>query len=135
MVGFEVKDDWYEIGHGDFLYAFFSTVAYHLEGNDWGSRFPMIMNELYQGKLRNEALDEAILELSDIKNELAAFPPDQIIWDIEDLTKQPPWGDNISSEITSLANYFVTSDGVDFLDMFSHALQKAKKLHTDLNIV
>ena len=31
MVGFKVKFYWYQIGSGDFLHAFFSTVAYNLE--------------------------------------------------------------------------------------------------------
>lgn len=30
-VGFKVKFYWYQIGHGDFLHSFFSTVAYNLE--------------------------------------------------------------------------------------------------------
>lgn len=51
-VGFKVDFEWYQIGNGDFLYSFFSTVAYHLEGGKWGSRFPIIMKKLYQGKLK-----------------------------------------------------------------------------------
>ncbi len=30
-VGFKVKYYWYQIGSGDFLHSFFSTVAYRLE--------------------------------------------------------------------------------------------------------
>ncbi|EAL9047452.1 hypothetical protein NUE13_001983, partial [Campylobacter coli] len=51
MVGFNINDLWYEIGNGDFLHAFFSNVAYHLEKGNWGSRFPILMNEVYQGEL------------------------------------------------------------------------------------
>ena len=36
-VGFKVKFYWYQIGHGDFLHSFFSSVAYNLENGDWGS--------------------------------------------------------------------------------------------------
>jgi 2,3-bisphosphoglycerate-dependent phosphoglycerate mutase len=32
-------------------------------------------------------------------------------------------GDKISTDITSLANYFVTSDGEDLLDVMFNALQ------------
>lgn len=38
----------------------------------------------------------------------------KVIWDIDDMTKMPPWGKNISKDITDLSNYFVTSDGKDF---------------------
>ena len=41
MVGFKVKFYWYQIGSGDFLHAFFSTVAYNLENMKWGSRGPV----------------------------------------------------------------------------------------------
>ena len=134
-VGFQVQFYWYEIGHGDFLYSFFSTVAYHLEGNQWGSRFPVIMNELYQGNINREDVDIAIQELSTMKKELQAFTPDKVIWDIKDLSKQSPWGNNISEDITDLSNYFVTSDGEDFMTVFFHALEKAKEVSADIELV
>lgn len=133
-VGFKVKFYWYQIGYGDFLHSFFSTVAYNLEKGDWGSRFPVIMNELYQGKIDCEDTHKALEELKVIKKELQVFSPDKVIWDIEDLSKQPPWGNNISNEITDLSNYFVTSDGNDFLSVFTHALEKAEEIHSEIEI-
>ena len=32
------------------------------------------------------------MELKEIKQELAKFPPSDVIWDIEDLSASPPWG-------------------------------------------
>ena len=133
-VGFRVKYYWYQIGHGDFLHCFFSTVAYDLEEKKWGSRFPVIMNKLYQGKINREDTDKAIEELSIIKKELQSFSPDKVIWDIEDISKQPPWGNNISKDITNLSNYFITSDGEDFISVFFHALEKAKEVNSDIEI-
>ena len=66
-VGFKVEFFWYQIGTGDFLHSFFSTIAYNLENKNWGSRFPVIMNELYQGKISAENVDKAITELEIIK--------------------------------------------------------------------
>ena len=43
---------WYQVGNGDFMHAFFSTICYHLEGKHWGSKYPYLMNELYQGRLK-----------------------------------------------------------------------------------
>ena len=63
-VGFKVKYYWYQIGRSDFLYSFFSTVAYNLENGNWGSRFPVIMKELYKGKLERENVNKAIEELN-----------------------------------------------------------------------
>lgn len=54
--------------------------------------------------------------------------PEKVVWDIEDLSKQPPWGNNISEEITDLSNYFVTSSGEDLIIMLKDALDMAKEL-------
>ena len=67
-----------------------------------------------------------------IEKKLKHFPPSDIIWDIEDLSKQPPWGTNISSDITDLSNYFVTSDGENLIDVLRRAM--AKGLETNNNV-
>lgn len=133
-VGFKVDFFWYQIGSGDFLHSFFSTVAVNLEDGKWGKRFPVIMNDLYKGKIDNKKVKKAIKEVEKIKTELKKFTPDKVVWDIDDLTKQPPWGDEISTDITDLSNYFVTSDGEDFLSIFMNALNEAKEMNTSIEI-
>lgn len=134
MVGFKVDFYWFEIGSGDFLYSFFSTVAYRLEGAKRGRRFPVIMKKLYQGEIKRKEVDKAIKELSIIKKELKEFTPDKVIWDIDDLSKQSPWGNDISDDITDLSNYFVTSDGEDFISVFFEALETAKEIDFGIEI-
>lgn len=131
---FTVKYYMYTIGTADFLNAFFSTVCGRLENGKWGSRFPHLMNELYQGVLPVKHLAAGTEELSQIKQELAQFAPDQVIWDIDDRSLTPPWGDNISEDITDLSNYFVTSEGEDFLSVFAAALDKAQQQNAPLKI-
>ena len=82
-VGFKVGFFWYQIGSGDFLHCFFSTVAVNLEN---------------------------------------------------DIKKPPPWGNNISKDITDLSNYFVTSDGEDFLTVFKHALEDSQESELPIEI-
>lgn len=94
----------------------------------------MIMNELYAGELSQVHVDEAINELEIIRKELQAYGPENVVWEIEDLSKRPPWGNNISKDITDLSGYFVTSDGDDFLKIFMHALKRAKELNSKLEI-
>ena len=89
--------------------------------------FPHLMNELYQGVLPVKHLAAGTEELSQIKQELAQFAPDQVIWDIDDRSLTPPWGDNIS-------DYFVTSEGEDFLSVFAAALDKAQQRNASLKI-
>ena len=57
-----------------------------------------------------------------------------VIWDAEDLSLTPPWGNNISSDITDLSNYFVTSDGRDLISVLNEALEDAKEMHCDIEI-
>ena len=133
-VGIKVKYYWYQVGNGEFFHSFFSNIAYHLENKKWGSRFPIIMGRLYQGEMNLEDVDEAIKELYTIKKELMTGTPDEVIWDIEDLSKQPPWGNNISTDITDLSNYFVTSDGEDLITILLHALEKAKEVNSNIEV-
>lgn len=133
-VGFKVGFYWFQIGNGDFLHGFFSTIAGNLENGRWGADFPIIMNELYNGSLEVEHINDAIKELKIIKEKLKDFSPDKVIWDIDGLTVSPPWGKNISKEITDLSNYFVTSDGDDFIALFMHALEKAEELQICIKI-
>ena len=125
---FTVKFYMYPIGTSDFLHAFFSTVCGRLENGKWGSRYPYLMNELYQGMLSAEHLEAGAEELAQIKTGACAVRAQSVIWNIEDLSLTPPWGDNISGDITDLSNYFVTSEGNNFFTVFSAALSKAQAL-------
>lgn len=133
-VAFVVGDEYYSVGSGDFLHSFFSTVAYNLENGDWGIKYPYIMNELYRGELEVESVKECLAELEIIRTELKKYLPDKVVWDIDDLSKRPPWGDNISADITDLSNYFVTNDGEDFIEVLKDALEKALELNEKLLI-
>ncbi len=134
MVGFKVKFEWYEVGAASFLHSFFSTIAYRLENNKWGSRFPYLMLELYQGELPRSNVEKAIKELDVVKNELENFSPDKVIWDIENLNSQPPWGNEISESITNLSNYFVTSDGKDLFKVLYETLESSIRLNSNVEI-
>jgi len=133
-IGMFVDTSYYEIGAWSFFHSFFSTVSYHLEPDGWGSRFPILMNNLYSGTLAWTDAPQALIELMGARKELEAFPPDKVIWDIEDLTKQPPWGDNIDGTITNLSNYFGTNDGEDLFDVLTSALVEAINRKQDVLI-
>ena len=92
------------------------------------------MNELYQGQLSFEKILVAKQELKQIKKELSFFLPDQVVWDIDDLSKQPPWKNHISHTITNLENYFITCDGQDFIEVFQNTLDTAIEIKEDVLI-
>jgi 2,3-bisphosphoglycerate-dependent phosphoglycerate mutase len=114
-IGIELGSITDEIGTADFFKAFFSTISGNLEPEGQGSRFPVIMKKLYMGELPDHDALTAITELKTIQQELSRLGPDDVIWDIEDRKKMPPWGKNISTEITNLSNYFITSTGRDLI--------------------
>ncbi|MCM1325539.1 MAG: immunity 70 family protein [Bacteroidales bacterium] len=125
-VGFKVDYYWHAVGHGDFLHSFFSNICYHLEGGRWGSKYPYLMNKLYQGCLAWEDVKFAREELRRVKAGLGKLEPAKVIWDIDDLSKRPPWGDNISERITDLSNYFVTSGGRDLITILFDVFDEAE---------
>lgn len=134
MVVFQADYIWYTIGSGSFLTCFFSTVNVNLEKRRRGSKYPRITNELYWGTLKKRHIKAAIKELEDIHKELSKLPPSKVVWDDRDLSLRPPWGDDISSDITDLGNYFVTSEGEDFITIFRNALNDALEMGVDLEI-
>jgi len=129
-----VGDYAFEVGSADFLQSFFSTVAVRAEQGHWGSKFPVLMEALYSGLLRAEAILQARIELEGVRRALSAFKPSEVVWDAADPSALPPWGDLISPTITSLADYFVTSDGKPLIEVFDHALVQANARGVDVRI-
>jgi len=123
-----------EIGAPSFFHCFFSNVSHHLEPAGWGTKYPALLNEFYQGKLSPERVQAALDEIVDVRTELSKIPPGKVIWDIEDLSLKPPWGDDISPDITDLGNYFVTSTGRDLFDLLEEAFQEAVKNNLPVEI-
>lgn len=108
---------------GHFLYAFFSTIAGNLEPDGWGSRFPILMKQLYAGGLLQSDAADALAELHIVRRELAEIPPARVIWSFEDRTQHPPWGDDIAPDIDSLATYFVTAHGRDLIVLLAEVFE------------
>jgi 2,3-bisphosphoglycerate-dependent phosphoglycerate mutase len=125
-VGIQIGRIICEIGTSDFFHAFFSTVAGNLEPEGWGTRFPSLMKKLYNGELNQFDASIALAELEEIGGELANLPASKVIWDIEDRSKTPPWGDNIAETVTDLSKYFVTSTGRDLIIMLREVLQELR---------
>ncbi|MCG3088320.1 immunity 70 family protein [Sporosarcina cyprini] len=133
-VGILVDCFYYELGHSDFVHSFFSTISYHLEKDGWGAKYPLLMNELYNNKLSWDDVTVAKANLIEIEQELSKYSPELIVWDIDDISKKPPWGEKISPKVTSLANYFATADGKTFFEVILTALEVAKEDKCDIKL-
>lgn len=122
IVGFHISNSFSEIGTGDFLHSFFSTISYHLEPKGWGTRFPELMHDLYQGELKPDNCGNALVDAKLIKEELKVLSPDKIIWDIDEPAMMPPWGDYIDESVTDLSNYHITSTDRVLVDLLIECL-------------
>jgi 2,3-bisphosphoglycerate-dependent phosphoglycerate mutase len=123
IVGLKIGNVFNEIGTGDFLHSFFSTISFHLEPNGWGTRFPELLQELYQGKLEPAHAKAALADAQTIKSKLAELAPAKVIWDIADLKKKAPWGKRIDKSVTSLANFHITTTGRVLMDLLVDCLE------------
>lgn len=119
------------IGCGEFVYSFFSTVSYHLEGpGNWGKRFPRLLLDLCDGGLiKNENIDELEDELKIIYNEFQKMPLSDAIYDLEDLRKPMPKDllPNADENVTNLAQLWVTPRGDKvYLEVFGEIIDTVK---------
>lgn len=124
-----------EIGPGGLLHSLFSTISYHLEPNGWGTRYPNLMNKLYQGRLDGEDAEGALQELVDVKEKLKDYKPEQVIWDIDNPDAKLPWGSQVGPHIRNLSGYFVTNGRRDLIDVLIENVRYLKDLGGAIEIV
>jgi 2,3-bisphosphoglycerate-dependent phosphoglycerate mutase len=124
----------FEIGSSDLLRSFFDSIDVHLTKGIFGSKYPAVLGKFQEGHLPLEDLDRAEEELKHIRKRLGKIAPDKLIWDKYDRSQRPPWGDNISAEITSLASYYVTADGEDLFEVLYQAIAQARKERSGITI-
>lgn len=111
-VGFLVFADWFEFGYSETLYSWFSTICYKLEDKKWGSRFPIVMNNLYFDEeygVAYEQLEDFKKELETIKLEFSKLKQQDAIWSFEDnILKVPIDMPNINYNANTLETFFVS---------------------------
>ena len=123
-----------EVGPGGILQSFFSTICVRLENSRWGARFPRLMKDLYDGRLQVKDVPEARKELEIVQREFSALPQSSVVWDFEHLEQRPPWGDQVIKHATSMADYYITSNGLDLIGLLFDVFDDAEKLGEDVVI-
>jgi hypothetical protein len=127
-----VTNTMWTVGEDWFLHSFFSTVAYRLEPNGWGSRFPALMKHLYTGRLPAERLPQAREELAAVRAELAELPPEDRIFAYEHPERATPW--DVPPGASSVAGCFLTASGRNLLDVLEEAISDASEISADVEI-
>jgi 2,3-bisphosphoglycerate-dependent phosphoglycerate mutase len=127
-----VRNTMLTLGQDYFVHSFFSTIAYQLEPEGWGSRFPAVMKELYIGRLAKERALRARQELEQVHEELGRLSPEARVYAYEDPTQPTPWP--VPSGAKTLADCFLSSDGKNVLDLLEEALDVSEEVGADVEI-
>jgi Immunity protein 70 len=132
LVSLYVQNTMWRVGESDFLHSFFSTVAYQLERDGWGRRFPALLKELYGGRLPVRLVPQARDELARIRAELARLGPEARVYDYDEPNRETPWP--VPPGAGSLAECFLTVGGRNVLDVLDRALDVSEEAAADLEI-
>ena len=134
MLHFRIGPIAYPVGSGAFLGSFFDTIAVLLEGRDRGSQYPALASLYESGELAPELASDARTQLAEVASLLRAFAPVDVVWDMDEPDRRPPWGDEISPTILTLEDYHVTSDGRKLIAVLDTALDTAARVAKPLRI-
>lgn len=134
MLTFRVGPISYTVGRADFLGSFFDTITVRLEGGARGSRYPLLASLYASGELSSDNAALARNELRSVVDALGVFLPAEVVWDADDSTRRPPWGEAIAPSIPTLADYHVTADGRRLHEVLDTALDVSAQAERSLRI-
>lgn len=134
MLSFRVGPISYTVGRSDFLGSFFDTITVRLESGSRGSRYPLLASLYAAGELSSDSAAAARDELGSVVDALGVFLPADVVWDVDDSARRPPWGDAIAPSILTLADYHVTADGRRLHEVLDAALDASARVGLPLRI-
>ena len=134
-VGIKIHGITTEIGHGELLHAYFSTISYRLENDGWGTRFPVLMDMLYLGELPPANARIANNEILEIKDLLSKLSKTNVIWDIDDSKAKCSFEWSEPEMATSVYEYFVTNAGRNLTELILEYIEIQIELEKPINII
>lgn len=102
-----------DIGGSDIWLSLYSTVEIRL--GTFKKSIPNVINFLETGKCDPKDALNCARQFNLLRDELSKYRPDQVIYDLNNLTKEAPWKEDLSPVVTSIANLYTTTDGKDLL--------------------
>jgi len=113
------------LGEKELVKAFFINVAYHLENNEWGSKYPTVMKKFYKGKLEKNELKQMIKELDEINKKFTEIKLEKLMWFDGDTIIPAPFEETPPQ--TALKNFFINNQETDIIDAIYYAIYLAQK--------
>ena len=114
------------LGSQRIVNALGASIVYRLEPSNSAQRFPLLLTELWNGRLAAGRAAAALAELETATRELSALPPDRAVWSVSDLRRRDDSSEPVDHAARSLADYFVAPDGRPLLTLLREALQQAQ---------
>ncbi|HEX4096287.1 MAG TPA: Imm70 family immunity protein, partial [Caulobacteraceae bacterium] len=68
--GLLIDNIFYDLGEADIFDSLFSTIGANLEESGWGTRFPLMLRDLYYHHLDYSDAPAALSEIKNIRKEL-----------------------------------------------------------------
>jgi 2,3-bisphosphoglycerate-dependent phosphoglycerate mutase len=121
--GLLIDNIFHDLGLADVLDALFSTIGANLERGEWGSRFPLILRDLYYDQLDSLNASAALSEIRTIRRELSRKGPEFAVWDIRNIQQRIPDRPQIWKQAPNLAELFKTSTGRNMLDSLEELIE------------
>ena len=120
------------IGSPKILQTFLLTIHRELETQGWGSRFPLLLNDLYvSGKIAGDKGKLLKNEMDVVRSEFASSSPDDVIWI---LNKEIVPAGIFNSNASDLTEYFVTQADVNLIDILIRRSDRMIKEQKDIEI-
>jgi 2,3-bisphosphoglycerate-dependent phosphoglycerate mutase len=113
----------YDIAPAAVIEGFFATISYRLEPDGRGTRFPIVMDRLYAGRMSTADAPQALRELAEIDSGLVRLTPDRVVWSLSDLRLPDDSGVAVNRAARNARDYFVAPDGRPLLAVFREAVQ------------
>jgi hypothetical protein len=117
-----------------FVTAFFQTVATKLEGGDWGSQFPVLMNDFYLGEYAGVTFEKAQAfrrEIEAVQEAFHGLSASDIVWNVDFdqseanlLAKERPLDEVYAKLFADLSKYL---DGLEISKGGKIILMSARK--------
>jgi 2,3-bisphosphoglycerate-dependent phosphoglycerate mutase len=118
-----LDDESWPLAEPAVLHALFATANAHLEPSGWGSRYPLLMTDLYQGELAAADADAALTELRDLRLNLVGLDPAGVVWDLDEPGEPVP---ALPADALDLTQCFHATDGRLLLDVLRSALLRLR---------
>jgi hypothetical protein len=103
--------------------AMFTTIGCRLEPQGRGTRFPAVMDDLYEGYMKPGRASEALSELAEIEGALRKIPVGDVVWSLATFRRDDA-NEPVNHQATNALDYFVDAGGQPLISCLRDGLEE-----------